>query len=299
MSETLPLENDSPRGERIDDFTIAYRISSGMNTDVFAVWHHKLLAPLICKRLKRSAASDSKYQQLFFQEAEALGAMNHPGIVRLFEFNAKGELPYLLLEHIGERTLRDELQENGAFPAPRSVRIVQHVAAAVAHVHSKGFLHRDLKPSNIILRNNRPVLIDFGVVWKIEPERTPPDRSGTPQYLSPEQIRREKLSPATDVYGLGMLLFELLTGERPFRRGCEPHESTALAEKYPQFVENPKSFEETGKNVEIELAKTVYRCLDKSAESRFPDAIELIAALDSFTDVKIWSTGGHNVNPFG
>lgn len=298
MPEVLITDNAPVEGARIDDFTVAYRISSGMNADVFGVWHHKLFAPLICKRLKRRGFNDSKHRELFFQEAAALSAVNHPGVVRLFEFNGSAELPYLLLEHVGEQTLRDELRENGAFAAPCAVRIVQHVAAAVQHVHSKGFLHRDLKPSNVILRGGRPVLIDFGVVWKIEPERTPPDRSGTPQYLSPEQIRCEKLSPATDVYGLGMLLFELLTGERPFNRGAETSESVLLAELYPQLVENPKRFEETGQNVNPALAKIVYRCLEKSAAARFANAVELLKALDSFTDVKIWSTGGRGADPF-
>ncbi|MDQ4122541.1 MAG: serine/threonine protein kinase [Acidobacteriota bacterium] len=298
MSEILNSDEAPFEGKRIGDFTIAYRISSGMNTDVFAVWHHKMLAPLVCKRLKRASANNPKYRELFFQEAEALAAMNHPGIVRLFEFNEREELPYLLLEHIGERTLRDEVRENGAFDAPRAVRIVQHVAAAVSHIHSKGFLHRDLKPSNIILRAGRPVLIDFGVVWKIEPKRTPPDRSGTPQYLAPEQIKQEKLSFATDVYGLGMLLFELLKGERPFKRGFESSETESLAERYPQLVENPKRFEENGQNVNVALAKIVYRCLEKCPEARFANAVELIRELDSFTDIKIWSTGGSGADPF-
>lgn len=291
-------ENVASEGERIDDFTIAYRISSGMNTDVFAVWHHELLAPLICKRLKQSGYNDSKYRELFFQEAAALAELNHPGIVRLLEFNQNAELPYLLLEHVGERTLRDELRENGAFDTARAVRIVQHVAAAVAHIHSNGYLHRDLKPSNIILRNGRPILIDFGVVWKMKPERLPPDRSGTPQYLAPEQIKQEKLSPATDVYGLGMLLFELLTGERPFNHGAEPNESVSLEKRYPQIVADPKQFEEIGQNVETALTQIVYRCLEKSPEARFQCAVELMKALDSFTDVKIWSNAGNGADPF-
>lgn len=298
MPEILNDENESLIGKRIDDFTIAYRISSGMNTDVFGVWHHKLLAPLVCKQLKPTGCSGEKYRKLFFQEAEALQAMNHPGIVRLFEFNSRAAQPYFLLEHIGERTLRDELRETGAFEAARAVRIVQHTGAAVAHVHSKGFLHRDLKPSNIILRNGRPVLIDFGVVWKIADEILPPDRSGTSQYLAPEQIRREKLSPATDVYGLGMLLFEFLDGTRPFRRGVEMNESASLAEIYPQLIENPKQFENAGQKVTADLAEIVHRCLEKSPKARFPNPVELIKALDPYTDVKIWSTGGASLDPF-
>ena len=285
-------------GDRIDDFTVVYKISTGMNTDVLAVWHHSLLVPLICKRLRSENALRPKWIELLNREGKALSEMKHPGIVRLIEWNSEAESPYLLLEHVGGKTLRDLLKEQVAFKTDHAVRIVQHLAAAVSHIHSKGYLHRDLKPSNVILRDNRPVLLDFGVVWRINPERNPPDRSGTPQYLSPEQIKLGKLSPATDVYGLGMLLYELLGGERPFRKGALGTESDLLEEIYPQLVEPPKQLEETGSGINPKLAAIIYRCLDRQPENRLQRAVDLIRALDEFTVIKIWKTEAVDFNPF-
>ena len=157
-----PIVESAP-GTIIDDFSIAYRISRGMNADVFAVWHHRLHTPLVCKRLRSEDAGDPARRAQLRAEARALAHLRHPGVVRLIEESMRAPLPYLLLEHVGSRTLRDELRESGAFELGRAVRIVQHMGAAVAHVHSRGLLHRDLKPSNVAMRAGHPVLLDFGV----------------------------------------------------------------------------------------------------------------------------------------
>ena len=279
------MEETGP-GTRIDEFTVAYRIARGMNADVFAVWHHTLLTPLVCKRLRAADRGAAKWRRLLRAEGRALSLMRHPGIVRLVGQNQGTELPYLLLEHVGDRTLRDALREAGPLEAGRAVRIVQHVAAAVSYVHARGYLHRDLKPSNIVVRAGRPVLLDFGVAWRARAGRIPPDRSGTPQYLSPEQIVRAPLTAATDVYGLGSLLFELLTAERPFHQG--DHHSPELTGRYPQLEKEPKRLAEGGGGAPEKLSRVIERCLEKDPRARFQTAAELIEALDEFTPVKVW-----------
>ena len=287
-------ENPSP-GTRIDDFTIAYRVRRGMCADIFAVWHHRLRTPLICKRLRPEDTDDAKWRRLLRVEATALARFSHPGIVRLIEYNKNAQLPYILLEHVGEETLRDVLLNEKPLPVDFAVRVVQHVGAAVAHVHECGFLHRDLKPSNIILRGGRPVLLDFGVVWRMTrapqgfSSRRPPDRAGTPQYLAPEQIMREPLSPRTDVFGLGVLLFELLTGARPFAASDVAHDRRApLSARYRQLTEQPSTVRRAGRRVSTQLEKVIARCLAFDARDRFTDVPELMAALDPFTRIKIW-----------
>jgi len=284
-------------GTRVDDFTIAYRIARGMNSDVFAVWHHVLRTPLVCKRLRAADAGRAKWRRLLRAEGRALWLMHHPGIVRLFGQNHNAEQPYLLLEHVGDRTLRDVLHEEGPLEAGHAVRVVQHVAAAVAHAHGRGFVHRDLKPSNVVLRSGRPVLLDFGVVWRARPGRRPPDRSGTPQYLAPEQVLREPLTEATDVFGLGTLLFELLTAERPFSRGDES--AGDLAARYPQLGEEPRRLSGGGRGVRDGLARVVSRCLEKDPRKRFQSAAGLMEALDEFTPVKIWPEALSGAAPDG
>lgn len=281
-----PPEGPGP-GTRIDDFTVAYRIARGMNADVLAVWHHALMTPLVCKRLREGYAGDAKSRRLLREEGRALSLMSHPGVVRLFGQRHDVARPYLLLEHVGDRTLRDVLREEGPMEVGHAVRVVQHVAAAVSHAHARGLIHRDLKPSNVSLRAGRPVLLDFGVVWRAAPaSRRPPDRSGTPQYLAPEQIARAPLTPAADVFGLGALLFELAAAERPFRRGDAGARS--LAARYPQLVEEPLRLDESARGVPGGLARVVGRCLEKEPGARFQSAADLARALDDFTPIKIW-----------
>ena len=270
-------------GTRIDDVTIAHRIARGMSADVFAVWHHGLLTPLVCKRLRPADQKAGAHRRRLRFEGQVLSLLAHPGIVRLVDQRHAIPLPYLLLEHVGTRTLRHVLKSDGPCEVGQAVRIVQHVAAAVAHVHAHGFLHRDLKPSNLILRDGRPVLIDFGVAWRLAPRRRPPDRSGTPQYLAPEQIMRAALTPATDVWGLGIMLVELLTGERPFREGAKLADAP-LPERYPQLAEAPR----LTRSLPAEVVDVVAACLQKNPPARPQRAIDVARMLDPLTAVKVW-----------
>lgn len=276
-------------GMRLDDFTVAYLISHGMNADLYAVWHHKLHAPLVCKRLRPVDEHDAKWRALLLAEGEALAAFNHPGIVRLIACENEARLPYLLLEHAGKETLRNVLFREGRLKTDAAVRIIQHVGGALAFAHRRGFIHRDLKPSNIILRDGRPVLLDFGIVWNWRSKRLPPDRSGTPQYLAPEQIKRGMLTPATDVYGIGLLLFELITGTRPFPSGEDRHDhALSLERRYPQLVEAPLTLRRAGQKGPRRLQEIIKRCLAHNPRDRFQSMPELITALDQFTRLKVW-----------
>lgn len=280
---------DARPGTRIDEFTIAFRLTSGMNTDVLAVWHHGLKTPLVCKRLRAADVADQKWRRLLRLEGSVLRRLTHPGIVRLIGENHRTPQPYLLFEHVGEKSLRDELILSGPLPIAQAVRIVQHVGGAVAYLHDRGYLHRDLKPANIIMRAGRPVLIDFGVVWKWGPERRPVDRSGTPQYLAPEQIYKEPLTPATDVYGLGILLYELITGRRPFPPGLIEHRDAPLEQRYPQLSHQPEPLHKASEQkVPRQLLAIINRCLEATPANRFPHVTDLLESLDPFTDIKVW-----------
>jgi serine/threonine protein kinase len=288
-STDTTLPEPQPR-TRIDDLTIAYLISHGMNADLFAVWHHKLHAPLVCKRLRPADEHDAKWRKLLRAEGAALAALNHPCIVRLVAQQMKARLPYLLLEHAGKETLRDLLlREKSGLKIDYAVRIIQHVGGAAGYAHRHGFIHRDLKPSNIILREGRPVLLDFGIAWRWRSGRCPPDRSGTAQYLAPEQIRREPLTPATDIYGLGLLLLELITGERPFSAGEDRHDSRLpLERRYPQLVEAPLIMRRVKRRMPGALLEIIERCLALDPRQRYPGVPQLLTALDPFTRLKVW-----------
>jgi serine/threonine-protein kinase len=139
------------------------------------------------------------------------------------------------------------------------------------------------------MRGGRPVLLDFGVVWKWRGGQRPPDFSGTPQYVAPEQILRQPLTPRTDVYGLGALLFELLTGARPFRASgsyTDPH--APLAARYPQLSEDPPPLHRLNRKVPKELQAGITRALQRDPNARYESVVAFLMALDQFTNTKIW-----------
>ncbi len=298
-------------GSKLDEMIVAHTIARGMNTDVLAVWHTTFRTPLICKVLRLdtfgehdayAAQRARKWRRLLRLEAAALKRFQHPGIVRLISDETRNIIPYLLLEHVSGRTLRDRLRVEKRLPVDEAVRIVQHTGAALAHVHHHGFIHRDLKPSNIILRDGRPVLLDFGVVWRWRTTSSttssttlststprPPDRCGTPQYLAPEQVRREPLSPLTDIYGLGVLLYELITGTRPYPASKRTHElSLPLNVRYPQLEMMPPKLRDLRPDIPVKLAPVIMRAMHREPDKRFADIAELLIALDAFTAVKIY-----------
>ncbi|MCP9494188.1 MAG: serine/threonine protein kinase [Pyrinomonadaceae bacterium MAG19_C2-C3] len=290
-------------GSRLDEMIVAHTIARGMNTDVLAVWHTTFRTPLVCKVLRLDVFGEQdlyaarrarKWRQLLRLEAAALKRFQHPGIVRLISDQTRNVIPYLLLEHVGGRTLRDCLRDEKRLPVDEAVRIVQHTGAALAHVHHQSFIHRDLKPSNIIMRDGRPVLLDFGVVWRWQTTsststRRPPDRCGTPQYLAPEQVRREPLSPLTDIYGLGVLLYELITGTRPYPASKRTHErDLPLNVRYPQLEMTPPKLRDLRPDIPVKLAPVIMRAMHREPDKRFADIAELLIALDEFTAVKIY-----------
>jgi hypothetical protein len=205
--------------------------------------------------------------------------------------------PYLLLEYLAGPSLFDVLE---ALPkrrlhVPDAIRATMHVGAAVHYLHRRGYLYRDLKPANILLRAGIPILVDFDVVRKIDPHRRPADRLGTAPYMAPEQILREPLTAATDVYGLGALLYELLTGHWPtdepdeedefwdeaaIRRrrpgstspanGRAPSLSTdELRGPLPAAHLSPVPPRQHNPRIDPELERIVLRCLDPDAGHRF------------------------------
>jgi len=157
----------------------------------------------------------------FFKEAKIVGRLTHTNIVAIFDIGAQDGLPWIAMEFIDGISLSEKLKKEGTtFPLFEKVRIVRDVAVALAHAHSKGVVHRDIKPGNIMVARDGTVKVaDFGI-GKVLGESTEMTRTGmmvgSPSYMSPEQIRGEKIDSRSDVFSLGVVFFELVTGARPF-----------------------------------------------------------------------------------
>jgi serine/threonine protein kinase len=212
---------------------------------VLIVWDHVGWCPQVCKLFSTRESA--------CQENATLQALDHPCIVRSF---GMADETSLLVEFVDGRTLADLLDSNpqGRLRVADALRVALHVGAALAHMHARGLVHLDLAPSNVILRRDgRPVLIDFGAARRVD-EARPSRPVGTDPYMAPEECGLRPVSPATDVFGLGVLLFELLTGELPFPRGT-------LGTPFPQSSRDPTAARQYRPSLPEALDELLHACL--------------------------------------
>ncbi|HEX2076821.1 MAG TPA: serine/threonine-protein kinase [Longimicrobium sp.] len=211
-----PRENFSLKvGDRLGELTVIGHLACGRMSELYQVWSNRHWCALTGKVVLPEHVKDGVPPVSFRREAEVLEKLRHPNIVRLFGAEQEEGRPYILMEYLAGPSLFDVLEglPRRRLHTPDAIRAIMHVGAAIHYLHRCGYLYRDLKPANIHLREGVPVLLDFDVVREIEPIRRPADRLGTAPYMAPEQVLREPLTAATDVYGLGALLYELVTGK--------------------------------------------------------------------------------------
>lgn len=204
-------------GDRVGELTVIGHLAMGRMTELYQVWSNRHWCALTGKLVLPQHIHDGVAPVAFRREAEVLEKLRHPNIVRLFGSGEADGRPFILLEYLAGPSLFDVLEglPRRRLLVPDAIRAIMHVGAAIHYLHRCGYLYRDLKPGNIHLREGVPVLLDFDVVREIEPIRRPADRLGTAPYMAPEQVLKEPLTAATDVYGLGVLLYELVTGKWP------------------------------------------------------------------------------------
>ncbi len=288
---------DPVAGERRGELTFAGLIQEGMSSNLYMVWHHTYWSAMVCKMMRAEEHNDRRWRELLRREGEVLELVRHPAIVRVFELNMKVPLPYLLLDYLPGATVKQVLRHKGCFNIQDALRLTMYVGSTLAYVHRRGFIHRDVKPSNVMLHGGWVKLFDFGVAWPISDE-LPPDKSGTPRYLAPEQCRQQILTPAVDVWALGLFLFELITGELPFPEGDYYNYNADLEVRYPQLVEPPKTFKQVNRRVPAGLQAVLDCCLAVNPTERFQSLEELLIKLDPFCKTKIWPVPPDKDKPF-
>jgi eukaryotic-like serine/threonine-protein kinase len=257
-------------------FELQALLGSGGMAAVYRAWDREGRRPCAVKVLADVLARDPEVRRRFRNEAGSAGGLAHPRIVTIYGFGQDGLRQFIAMEYIGGGTLRERLQRDGRMPEAEALRVAAEVADALAYAHARRVIHRDIKPHNILLTDDGHVKVaDFGIALTLD--GTSLTRTGTVMgsapYVSPEQVRGETAGPASDLYALGVVLYEMLAGRAPFS-GEAP-----LAVAYKHLHERPRSLRETGADVSLATAALVERLLAKSPQKRYPNAAALAAEL--------------------
>jgi serine/threonine protein kinase len=204
-----------------DRYELIEPIGSGGMATVWRATDHVLDRMVAIKRLSPHLATDPTSAARFKREAQAAARLNHPGIVTVYDTGEDEDGPYIVLELVEGQTLADRLRDGGPLVGPEVALIVQQAAAALDHAHANGVVHRDIKPSNLIIESNGSVrLTDFGIALVIDDVTTltsQDDVIGTVAYMAPEVLAGEPASPASDIYSLGAITYEMLSGSAPYQ----------------------------------------------------------------------------------
>ena len=230
------------------------------------------------KVLRADLARDPTFYLRFRREAQNAAALNHPAIVAVYDTGEAeteaGPLPFIVMEYVEGDTLRDIVRTKGPFAPRRAMEVIADVCAALDFSHRNGIVHRDMKPANIMINRAGAVkVMDFGIARAIADSSSPMTQTaaviGTAQYLSPEQARGEQVDARSDVYSVGCVLFEILTGEPPFK-GDSP-----VAVAYQHVREDPPTPSQVYEGVPRELDSVILKAMSKNPANRYQTAAEM------------------------
>lgn len=271
-------------GTTIGPYQITQRLGRGGMADVYKAFHRELSIHRAIKFIRPEFVTSDDFRARFQQEAQSVARLRHPNIVQIHDFGVSDGHFYMVMEFLEGRTLKELLRTTGRTTPSTAVNIVKGVAEALEYAHSRDLIHRDIKPDNIMIDlEGRPVLMDFGIA-KLVTASTQLTQTGagigTPAYMAPEQARGEPVSPATDIYALSIVLFELLTGQVPYNADTPMAIMLkALSDPLPM----PRSF---NPDISEALQGVILKGTAKAPEARYRSAVEFIAALDSAINEK-------------
>ncbi len=265
-------------------YRVISRIGSGGMADVYCCEDLQLGRQVAVKLLDRRNASDEEFVERFRREASSAASLSHPNIVAVFDRGEWDGTYYIAMEYLAGRQLKALIRETGALDPLRAIDISSQVLSAARFAHQRGVVHRDFKPHNVIVdTEGRVKVTDFGIARAGASEITETGSIiGTVQYLSPEQAQGQAVSPRSDLYSVGVMLYELLTGRLPF----DGESAVTIALK--QISELPAAPSALNPAVSPELDAIVLRALEKDPADRFADADEFLAALEAERERLRW-----------
>ncbi|HUL78133.1 MAG TPA: serine/threonine-protein kinase [Vicinamibacteria bacterium] len=276
-------------GTRLGPYEVVSSLGSGGMGEVYRARDPRLGRDVAIKVIGGEGPPNPERLRRFEQEARSVAALQHPHILAVHDVGTYEGRPYLVLELLEGETLRERLSR-GALPLRKAVEVAVQICDGLAAAHAHGVIHRDLKPENVFLvREGGVKLLDFGLAKLLEaPEaggseaatETATDRGvwvGTAGYVSPEQLRGQGATARSDVFALGAVLYEMLTGQRAFRGATKADTLAAILEK------DPPAMALASGSVPAPLERVVLRCLEKDLDDRFQSARDVAYALEALS----------------
>ena len=265
------LSNGTFLGNR---YEIIEKIGSGGMSDVYRAKDHSLGRDVAIKVLKSDFAQDSSFVTKFRAEAQSAAALEHPNIVNIYDVGSEDGLYYIVMEYIEGITLKQYIAKKGRLGYNEALSIAIQMARGIEAAHNKGIVHQDIKPQNIIISKEGKVKVtDFGIARAANSNTIHAGSMGSVHYVSPEQARNGFVSYASDIYSLGIVMYEMVTGRVPFD-GDTP---VAIAIQHIQSQMTPP--EEIVPGLPIAVSRIIEKCTMKSPERRYASASELLVDL--------------------
>ncbi|MBA2260673.1 MAG: protein kinase, partial [Acidobacteria bacterium] len=283
-------------GARLGPYVVTEALGAGAMGEVYRARDTRLERDVAIKILPSQLAQDPDRRARFEREARAVAALSHPNILAIHDVGAHDGTAYAVTELLEGETLRQRLDAGAATPR-KAVEIGVQIANGLAAAHDKGIVHRDLKPENVfITRDGRVKILDFGLAAQLV--AAAPDSAtvaggtepgmilGTVGYMAPEQVRGARVDHRADIFALGAVLFELLTGRRAFQRDTAAETMTAI------LKEDIPEFSDSGSYIPQGLDRIVRRCLEKNPDERMQSARDIAIALDAVSGSDVSSLRG-------
>ncbi len=281
----MNLLADIETGQQIDHYRIDAHVAESGMASIFRATDLTGNREVAIKIPHASMEADPVLFDRFKREEEIGTALDHPNVMRIYPNPGRSRV-YMVMEWVPGRLLRNILSDEGKLPTDRAIRIAVEILKALDYIHSKGVVHRDLKPENIMVDEHDNIkLIDFGIASKEGAKRLTyagfSQALGTPDYISPEQVKGKRGDQRSDLYSMGIMLYEMLSGKTPFS-GPSP-----LAIMNDRLLNHPMPPREADPSISPELQEVLYRALERDPRNRYPTAREFAHDLEHLSAVGV------------
>ncbi len=236
------------------------------------------------KMIRPEYSSNPRFIQKFKEETLLARSISHENVIRIHDIGDVDEIKFISMDHIRGQNLKELIHTSGTLAVETAVNITKQLCKGLGAAHNKNIVHQDLKPRNVMIDSDgRAYIMDFGVAKSLAVDDTSPSRGviGTPPYVSPEQAKREKADQRSDIYSLGIIIYEMLTGKRPF-------EAETASEYFEKHIhETPSSPSDTNPLIPLFLEKIILKCLEKDKANRYQNVEEILKNLEKYEETSI------------